>query len=129
MVDAFVASGEFRNRSELVREALRAFLQSRSVSQVLSLASLGPTDLVDVPVRLRPEEVERYTAYGTLVGNGQTLPDTLAQLIRRGDLELKVTELVHQARDSVRRAAQVRAQFGELEHSGKELTRKGVVGR
>jgi Arc/MetJ-type ribon-helix-helix transcriptional regulator len=129
MVDTFVASGEFRNRSELMREALRSFLRSRSVADVVSLASLAPTDAVEVPVRLRPEEVERYTAYGALVGNQQPLGDTLAQLVRRGDLELKVTELVQHARESVRRATQVREHLGELRDASQQLARKGVVGR
>lgn len=80
-------------------------------------------------MRLRPDEIETYSAYGKLVANGRTLSDILAELVRRGDLELKVSELVQHARESVRRAVVAREQLDELNRSGEDLERKGVVGR
>jgi Arc/MetJ-type ribon-helix-helix transcriptional regulator len=130
LLDSFVVSGEFRSRSELMREALRAFLRSRALPAVIPLASGSPPEgLVEVPVRLRAAEAETYRAYGTLVANGRELPDVLAELVRRGDLELKVTELVERTRRTVREERSSTEQLGALARSGEELERRGVVGR
>ncbi|MCI4317375.1 MAG: hypothetical protein L3J96_02460, partial [Thermoplasmata archaeon] len=85
--------------------------------------------LIEVPVRLRPEEVENLSTYASLVGNGRTLGDVLAETVRRGELELKVAELVQRHRTSTHQAAESRAQLGALRRSGEDLERKGVVGR
>jgi len=44
-------------------------------------------------------------------------------------MELKVNELVQRARATVREAVETRTQVGALQESGKDLERKGVVGR
>ena len=130
LVDSFVASGEFESRSELMREALRAFLRDRATSAVTTtLPPSGPTAPIEVPVRLRRDEVETYRAYGDLVSNGQPLEDLLALLVRRGELELKVSETVARARASVRDAAEAQSRIRELGRSAEELERRGVVGR
>ncbi len=130
LVDSFVANGEFRNRSELIRQALHAFLRDRATSAVAAPAPSGAaTGLVEVPVRLRAEEIETYRAYGELVSNGQQIEDLLALLVRRGELELKVVETVARSRASVRDAAEAKQRIRELGRSAEELERRGVVGR
>lgn len=130
LVDSFVSSGEFRNRSELVRQAVRAFLRSRAASGVPGVsAPPAPRDLVEVAVRLRSDEVETIRIYGDLAANGQELEDLLAQLVRRGELELKVTETVARARASVRGSEAARERLHALGQTGDRLERKGVVGR
>ncbi len=128
LVDAFVTNGEFATRSELMRAALHAFLRSHA----LSTAPAPPVDaegLVEVPVRLRPEEYAAFETYARHVANGRPVRDILAEIVRRGELELKVNELVQRARATVREAVETRTQVGALEESGKDLERKGVVGR
>jgi Arc/MetJ-type ribon-helix-helix transcriptional regulator len=129
LLDSFVASGEFTSRSELMREALREFLRVRSRTAVENPRKKSDGAPEQVAVALRPEEVAAYRLYGELVANGQTLGDTLAQLVRRGDLEMKVSELVRRARETLREAAEVRRQAAELGRSADELERKGVYGR
>jgi Arc/MetJ-type ribon-helix-helix transcriptional regulator len=126
LLDTFVASGEFRSRSELMREALREFLRGRAQAGAVLPAE---TTAVDVTVQIRRDEFEDITAYGELVANGAAVPALLAQLLRRGALELKVTEQVTHARQSVRRSAEERAQLKGLENAGAKLTRQGIVGR
>ena len=64
LVDSFVVNGEFRNRSELMRHALRAFLRDRSASAVTAPApAASESGVLEVPVRLRREEIETYRAY------------------------------------------------------------------
>ncbi len=129
LLDSFVVSGEFGSRSELMRAALRAFLRARTESAVLTPATASPTGLLETPVHLRQDEVETFREYGALVSNGQLLTDVLAQLVRRGAVELKVAELVAQAHGAVRRATEERARVQALEESGRDLERRGVVGR
>ncbi|MCI4353272.1 MAG: ribbon-helix-helix domain-containing protein [Thermoplasmata archaeon] len=129
LLDTFVSSGEFVSRSELMRAALRAFLRTRTESAVLTPPTPAPTGLIEAPVRLRQDEVETFREYGVLVSNDQPLSDVLGQLVRRGALELKVSELVASARSTVRQAAEERAQIKALETSGRDLERQGVVGR
>ena len=128
LVDSFVSQGEFSTRSELMRAALHAFLRSRA----LSTAPTPPVDaegFVEVPVRLRPEEYAAFETYAQHVANGRAVRDLLAEIVRRGEMELKVNELVQRARATVREAAATRTQVGALQESGKDLERKGVVGR
>ena len=128
-MDTFVVNGEFESRSELMRAALRAFLRTRTESAVLTPPTPSPTGLVEAPVRLRQDEVETFRQYGALVSNDQPLNDVLAQLVRRGALELQVSELIARARGDVRKAAEERAKVQALEESGRDLERQGVVGR
>lgn len=128
LVDSFVSAGEFPTRSELMRAALHAFLRSRA----LSTAPTPPVDAegyLEVPVRLTPEEFAELEAFAHHTGNRHAVKDTLAMLVRRGALELKVTELAQKARAQVREAAETRAQVGALQESAKDLERKGFVGR
>lgn len=128
LVDSFVASGEFPTRSELMRAALHAFLRSRA----LSTAPNPPVDAegyVEVPVRLTPEEYAEFDAFAHHIGNRQSVKDALAMLIRRGALELKVTEMAQKARTQAREAAETRTQVGALQESAKDMERKGFVGR
>jgi Arc/MetJ-type ribon-helix-helix transcriptional regulator len=128
LVDSFVTHGEFATRSELMRAALHAFLRARA----LSAAPAPPVDaegFVEVPVRLRPEEYAAFEAYSRHVANGQPVRDILAQVVRRGELELKVQDQVARARASVREAVESRTQVDALQESGKDLERRGVVGR
>jgi Arc/MetJ-type ribon-helix-helix transcriptional regulator len=128
LVDSFVSQGEFSTRSELMRAALHAFLRSRA----LSTAPTPPVDaegFVEVPVRLRPEEYAVLETYAQHIANGRAVRDVLAEIVRHGEMELKVNELVQRARATVREAVETRTQVGALQESGKDLERKGVVGR
>lgn len=129
LLDSFVSNGEFESRSELMRVALHEFIRTRTESAVPTPPTPTPTGLLEAPVRLRQDEVEAFREYGALVANGQPLNDVLAQLVRRGALELQVSELVARARGAVRKAAEERAQVQALETSGRDLERQGVVGR
>ncbi|HKV90129.1 MAG TPA: ribbon-helix-helix domain-containing protein [Thermoplasmata archaeon] len=129
LVDAFVASGEFRSRSQLMRAALREFLRARALTAVASAPSRPVRGLTEVPVRLRADEVETLRVYGELNGNGRDLADVLAELVRRGELEAKVFELVERSRTAVRNAEANRERLRELRGSSEELERKGVLGR
>ena len=128
LVDSFVTNGEFSTRSELIRAALHAFLRSRA----MSTAPTPPVDaegLVEVPVRLRPEEYAALETYAQHVANRSSVKDILAEIVRRGEMEMKVHELVQRARATVREAVETRTQVGALGESAKDLERKGVVGR
>jgi len=128
LVDSFVSQGEYSTRSELMRAALNAFLRSRA----MSTAPTPPVDaegFIEVPVRLRPEEYAALETYAHHVANGRPVRDLLAEIVRRGEMELKVNELVQRARATVREAVETRTQVGALQESGKDLERKGVVGR
>ncbi|MGI0052648.1 MAG: ribbon-helix-helix domain-containing protein [Thermoplasmata archaeon] len=126
LLDSFVASGEFRSRSELMRAALRQFLRERAREGATIAAAAGTEE---VPVRLRRDEIGELTAYGELVANGMVLPDVLSQLVRRGALELKVAELVARSRQSAQESRATRERVEGLERAGAELARRGIVGR
>ena len=128
LVDSFVTSGEYQTRSELMRAALHAFLQSRALSS-LPTPAVDAEGFVEVPVRLRPEEYAALETYSRHVANGRPVKDLLAEMIRRSEMEMKVSELVQRARANVRDAVEARTQVGALRESGKDLERKGVVGR
>jgi Arc/MetJ-type ribon-helix-helix transcriptional regulator len=129
LLDSLVANGEYESRSELMRRALHEFLRARALTLVTDRPAPSPTDLVEVPVRLRAAEAETFRAYGRLVVNGRDLGDVLAELVRRGDLELKVSELVERARRSQREDAEARERLSALARSADDLERRGVVGR
>ena len=129
LLDSFVADGEFESRSELMRAALRDFLRARAAAVATPPAAARPIDLVEVPVRLRAAEVETFRDYASQVANGRELGDLLADLVRRGELELKVSELVERARRIRREDERTREHLGELARSGADLERRGVVGR
>lgn len=128
LVDSFVANGEYPSRSELMRAALHAFLRSRAMSTAPS-PTVDAEGFIEVPVRLRPEEYADLEAYARFVANGRKASDVLAEFVRRGEIELKARELAQRARASVREAVETRTQVGELAESGRDLERKGVVGR
>ena len=129
LVDSFVTSGEFRSRSELMRAALREFLRARALTVVERVPPTSVRDLIEVPVRLRSDEVETLRAYGELHGNGRDLADVLADLVRRGELEAKARELVERSRTAVRSAEANRERLRELGATSAGLERKGVLGR
>lgn len=128
LVDSFVANGEFPTRSELMRAALHAFLRSRTLPTASSPV-VDEQGLIEVPVRLRPEEYAVFETYSRHVANGRPVQDILAEIVRRGEMELKVAEMVARARATVRDAVESRAQVGALRESGQDLERRGVVGR
>lgn len=128
LVDSFVASGEFESRSELMRASLHAFLRSRSLSTAPT-PSVDADGYVEVPVRLKPEEYATLEAYAAHIANGQPVRDILAGFVRRGQLEAKVHELVERARVAVRDAVKTRTEVGALSESGRDLEKRGVVGR
>lgn len=129
LLDTFVASGEFRSRSELMRHALLEFLRARATEAVAPPAAALPPGLVEVPVRLRTEEVEMFRAHAKLVGNDRPLGDLLAELVRHGEIALKVSELVARHRGLSQDAAHARASMNSLKRSADDLERRGVVGR
>ena len=128
LVDSFVGSGEFSTRSELMRAALHAFLRSRAMSTAPT-PTRDAEGLVEVPVRLRPEEYASLETYAHHVANRSSVKDVLAEIVRHGEMEMKVHELVQRARATVREAVETRTQVGALGESAKDLERKGVVGR
>jgi len=128
LVDSFVANGEFATRSELMRAALHAFLRARAMSTAPTPA-VDAEGFIEVPVRLRPEEYASLETYAHHVANRSSVKDILAEIVRRGELEMKVHELVQRARATVREAVETRTQVGALGESAKDLERKGVVGR
>jgi len=93
LVDSFVVNGEFSTRSELMRAALHAFLRSRAMSTAPTPA-VDAEGLIEVPVRLRPEEYAALETYAHHVANGRSVRDILAEIVRRGEMEMKVHELV-----------------------------------
>ena len=55
LLDSFVANGEFRSRSELMRKALLDFLRLRAMTAVTTPVAPSEDGLVEVSVRLRQE--------------------------------------------------------------------------
>jgi Arc/MetJ-type ribon-helix-helix transcriptional regulator len=128
LVDSFVASGEYPTRSELMRAALHAFLRSRALSTAPSPA-VDAEGYIEVPVRLTPEEHAEFEAFARHVNNRHDVKDALAQLVRRGALEMKVTELAQKARAQQRDAAHARTQADALAEKARDLERQGLVGK
>jgi len=129
LLDSFVADGEFESRSELMRAALREFLRARAAAVATPPVAGRGMGLVEVPVRLRASEVETFRDYASQVANGRELGDVLADLVRRGELELKVVELVERARRARREDERARERLDGLAESAADLERRGVVGR
>ena len=127
LVDSFVASGEFRTRSELMRQALRDFLRARASSAVAPAPDAS--GLIEVPVRLRRDELETLIAHAKLVGNDRPVGDLLSELVRRGVLVAMFAELVHRHRLSLPQWEETRAAVAALERTGRRLEGRGVVGR
>ncbi|HTT35827.1 MAG TPA: ribbon-helix-helix domain-containing protein [Thermoplasmata archaeon] len=127
LVDSFVANGEFPTRSDLMRAALREFLRARVTSA--ALPSREASDTIEVAVPLRRDEVAILVAHTKLVGHHRSLGDLLAELVRRGEMEAKVRELVERQRLSLRDSREVEAQVEELGRAGRRLEDRGVVGR
>ncbi len=128
LVDSFVSSGEFATRSELLRAALHAFLRSRA----MSTTPTPPVDadgLVEVAIRLKPEECDAAEAYARHMANRMELRDALALVFRYGEEQLEVRRHALRMRERNREAAETRARVGDLSDSGRDLERKGVVGR
>lgn len=128
LVDSFVSSGEYESRSELVRAALHAFLRSRALSTVPT----PPRDsegFVEVPVRLRPHEYEEWTAYAHFLQGDRPLRDVLGTLLREAQASHGVRDLVQYHRQSHRNAVGQAEGTAALRESGKDLQRRGVVGR
>ncbi len=128
LLDSHVARGEFSSRSELMRAALHAFLRARAWSN-LPTPRVDADGLVEATVRLRPDEYATLVAYAAKVCNGRRVDDVLAELVRRAESELKLTELVRRTHERIREAASTGATVGALEESGKDLERRGVLGR
>lgn len=127
LMDSFVASGEFRTRSELMREALREFLRDRAKSAVEP--SPNASEIVEVPVRLRREEVAMLMVHAKLVGNDRALGDLLAELVRVGEMHGNIADLVQRHSRFVHEAALARAQVEALGQAGQRLKERGFVGR
>jgi len=127
LVDSFVGSGEFATRSELLRAALHAFLRSRAMSSTPT-PPVDADGLVEVSIRLTPAECADAEAYARHVQHAE-LRDTLALIFRYGEEELKVGHYAERGRVKGREAAEARARVGDLSESGRDLERKGVVGR
>jgi Arc/MetJ-type ribon-helix-helix transcriptional regulator len=128
LVDSFVGTGEFATRSELMRAALHAFLRSRA----MSTAPTPPVDAegyLEIPVRLRLEEFADIETYAKHVLNGVELRDVLAMIFRNGEAKMELREMAQRTRARVREAASARTHEGALSESGRDLERKGVVGR
>ncbi len=128
LVDSFVTSGEYPTRSELLRAALHAFLRSRAMSTTPT-PSVDADGLVEVAIRLTPEECADAMAYARHVANRAELRDALALIFRYGEKEAKVHEIARHVRERNREAAETRTRVGELSDSGRDLERRGVVGR
>jgi len=128
LVDSFVASGEYTTRSELLRAALHAFLRSRAMSSTPT-PPVDADGLVEVAIRLTPEECAAAEAYARHMANRAELRDALALIFRYGEQVLNVRDHARRVREQNREAAEARARVGELSESGRDLERKGVVGR
>ena len=128
LVDSFVGSGEYATRSELLRAALHAFLRSRAMSGTPT-PPVDADGLVEVTIRLRPEECAAAEVYAREMANRAELRDALALIFRYGEEKLDVRGHARRVRELNREAAEARTRDGELSESGRDLERKGVVGR
>ncbi len=128
LVDSFVGSGGYATRSELLRAALHAFLRSRAMSSTPT-PPVDADGLVEVAIRLTPEECAAAEAYARHMANRMELRDALALVFRYGEEKLEVGRHALRSRERIREAAEARARVGDLSESGRDLERKGVVGR
>lgn len=128
LLDSFVADGEFESRSELVRGALHAFLRARALSAAPT-PRVDSEGLMEVPVRLRPDEVATWEAYAKTIANGRPVADLLAEAVRHYEHKHELVDLAKHGRERVRDAVDSRAKVHALGESGRDLERKGMVGR
>ncbi len=128
LVDSFVSSGEYATRSELLRAALHAFLRSRAMSSTPT-PRVDADGLVEVSIRLNPEECAAAEAYARHMNNRADLRDTLALIFRYGEEALQVRQHAKRGREQNREAVEARTAAGELSDGVRDLERKGVVGR
>ncbi len=128
LLDSFVASGDFESRSELMRGALHAFLRARALSAAPT-PRVDSDGLLEVSVRLRPDELATWEAYAKTVANGRPVADLLAEAVRHYERKHEVAELARHERERVREAVDGRAKVHALGESGRDLERKGMVGR
>ena len=128
LVDSFVGTGEYATRSELLRAALHAFLRSRAMSSTPA-PPVDADGLVEVAIRLTPEECAAAEEYARHVTNRAELRDALALIFRYGEKALDVRDYARRVREQNREAAETRTRVGELSESGRDLERMGVVGR
>jgi Arc/MetJ-type ribon-helix-helix transcriptional regulator len=128
LVDSFVTSGEYATRSELLRAALHAFLRSRAMSSTPT-PPVDADGLVEVGIRLKPEECAAAEEYARHMANRAELRDALALIFRYGEERLEMFKHAERARERNREAVEARTAVGELSESGRDLERRGVVGR
>lgn len=134
LLDSFVVSGEFRTRSELIREALKDFLtrRARAGSEVPTPTAprthAAPVPAVGAPVSFRPEELELLQLYADLVMNGASLGDALANIVRLGLSLERVRAVVAEQRGLVRDSAERRDKVEGAERTSQELERQGYLG-
>jgi Arc/MetJ-type ribon-helix-helix transcriptional regulator len=128
LLDSFVADGEFESRSELMRGALHAFLRARALSAAPT-PRVDSEGLMEVPVRLRPDEVATWEAYAKTIANGRPVADLLAEAVRHYEHKHELVDLAKHGRERVRDAVDSRAKVHALGESGRDLERKGMVGR
>lgn len=133
-LDSFVVSGEFRTRSELIREALRDFLARRAREAPAESATArprtheAPAASASAPGSFRPEELELLTDYADLVMNGASVGDALAAIVRQGIPMEKVRQVVAEQRGLVRDSAERRTKVENAGRSSQELERQGYLG-
>ncbi len=128
LIDSFVANGEFESRSELLRAAMHALLRSRALSTDTT-PERDAEGFVEVPIRLRPHEVAEWKAYAHFLENDRPLRDLLAALVREAAMARKVRDQVDYHRVGAQTAAGHQEREAALRESGKDLERRGVVGR
>ncbi|MDE1821447.1 MAG: hypothetical protein KGJ23_00920 [Euryarchaeota archaeon] len=132
-LDSFVVSGEFRTRSELIREALKDFLARRAREVPEAPATTQPRTHT-APVQgnaagsFRPEELELLTEYAELVLNGASVGDALAAIVRQGIPMEKVRTVVAEQRALVRDSAERRTKVENAGRTSQELERQGYLG-
>jgi Arc/MetJ-type ribon-helix-helix transcriptional regulator len=120
-IDAFVLTGDFRTRSELVRKAIEQYLAARLKEVPQDSGSPeGPR------VRLRSEEIEIVSRYAKLVSGGD-LEGALAMLVRYGLQKLEVDEMVAKAERRTQNAP-VSTREEELDLARLEMANGDVLG-
>ena len=133
-LDSFVVSGEFRTRSELIREALKDFLarRSREVPEANAATQprthTAPAAYQGIAAAFRPEEMELLTDYADLVMNGASVGDALAAIVRQGISLEKVRQVVAEQRGLLKDSVERRARVEKAERSSQELERRGYLG-
>jgi Arc/MetJ-type ribon-helix-helix transcriptional regulator len=133
-LDSFVVSGEFRTRSELIRDAIREFLSRRvrDASPATETAApkthTAPAAEARAPGSFRQEEMELLTSYADLVMNGASVGDAIAAIVRQGISLEKVRAVVAEQRGLVRDSAERRTRVEGAERTSQELEHRGYLG-